>query len=184
MKGKKIDMTGFMKDSVMNEVIGGILDGAEKERHQLYDEIVNKDYEKDITKIDIGDFYLSYFYPFEEYLNVLLQNKLNLNEEQRFFVINADFFNRHFESLFQKYEGGSCCADKSNKIIRSIFEFLKTGDQIKFDYSQQYTYHLPRKILKSHDEIILAYQAIKSLIFGRGEKYFEFMSLLLQRESW
>lgn len=167
-----------MKEKVMSEVIGGILDGAEKERHQLYDEIVNKDYEKDITKIDIGDFYLSYFYPFEEYLNVLLQNKLNLNEEQRFFVINADFFNRHFESLFQKYEGNACCCDKSNKIIRSIYEFLKTGNQIEFDYNQKYTFHLPKRILNNHDEIIFAYKAIKSLLFGRGEKYIEYIMLL------
>jgi hypothetical protein len=168
----------FMKENVMKEVIDGIMSVSNKRNHELYDEIVNKDFEADVTKTNIGDFYISFIYPFENYLEVMLKNKLNLNEDASFLVINSEFFSRHFQELFQKYEGSFACADKTNTVLNSIYRFLKTAEPINFNYDQEYTYHLPKTILKTHDDIIALYKGLKSLLSGRPEKYINYFDAL------
>lgn len=170
-------MTKNMKITLENAV-NCIIEKADKERYELYNEIVNKSYTKDLENIKVGDFYINFIYPFEEYLQTLLENKLKLNDKQKNLFMNAEFFDRHFTNLFQVYEGNACCADKSRTLLNKICQFLVTGDKIEFNYDQQYTYHLPKRILNNHDEILKAYEALNSLIYGEWGKYIEFINSL------
>ena len=88
-----------------------------------------------------------------------------------FLVNNQDFLSNHLDFLFRHYEGASYSHDKTRTILRSLDRFFKDGIEIKFNYDQEYTYHLPKRILKNHEDIMLTYHALEDLFHGDPTKY-------------
>ncbi len=161
-------------------VISSMLSGQEKQRASLYEKILlesdfRKHFKLDEDGFDASEFHLYIQYPFEQFLQALLANQLKINSQSINFVLDSNFYKNHFESLIRKFEGSSCCADKSSTIIRAIYKYLTKGEKIEFNFSGEYTFHLPKTIFKTHDSIMEFYEALESLYYGDSEKYLQFL---------
>jgi len=92
-------------------------------------------------------------------------------ENVEFIYVSYTFIESHLSRLFATYEGHACSADKSRTIVNSLVRHFKTKEDIEFDYSAEYTSHLPKNILKEHGQIISFYEGMKGLMCGSPDKY-------------
>lgn len=121
---------------------------------------------------DYGDFYFSLAYPFEKFLKGMIQNTFGgCYADIEFILLNSQFIKRHFVRLIEKVEGHACCADKSTAIINELIRFYETGQEIVWNYEQKYTYHMPKKIFTTHQDIISFYQSLVNLFYGNPTAY-------------
>ena len=147
-------------------------DSIEKDQVELYKKII----EGSKIKIDPDDpetFYFSLIYGFDNFLRGLIKHEISKNNEVLFILKNYMYVNNHFEKMIISKEGTACCADKSRTIIRRLLKWYKSGEKIEFDYTGEYTFHLPKVIFKTHDEIIIFYEGIQHLYYGHPVKYLE-----------
>ncbi len=93
-----------------------------------------------------------------------------------FLALQYEFVYAHFSKLIEKEEGVPCSDDKVGTIIRALFHHLKNGDAIAFNYEQQYTFHLPKKIFKTQAEIVGFFEGLHRLYYGDPERYLKEMS--------
>lgn len=162
-----------MKKENIKKVLDCMLDSIEQEQIDLYKKLID---EKCKTKINnIEDFYFNLIYPFKKFIAGLIKVEISKNDDVAFILQNSQFIDRHFVKWIEKIEGRACCADKSKTILRKLFEFYKNNEKIKFDYTQKYTFHLPKIIFKTHEDIIGFYEGLKNLYYGNSEKYFKFI---------
>lgn len=117
------------------------------------------------------DFYITAIYPHEMLIDGILSNKLTNNDDIKFIYEKYNFISNHFEKIIVKKEGRSCSADKSRTILNSLVKFFKNSEKINFDYTQKYTFHLPRKIFTDHKLIVDFYHSLKHLYYGNPEYY-------------
>lgn len=82
-----------------------------------------------------------------------------------------EFITHHLDYLFSTYEGSACSHDKTRTIIGRLTRFFESGVEIEFNYNEEYRYHMPKIILKTHEKIINAYKALESLFYGNPTKY-------------
>ncbi len=158
-----------MKKEKVKEVLNGMLDIIEQKQIDLYNKLID---EKcfDETK-NIEEFYFSLIYPHQEFISGLIKSEISQNEDVIYIIKKFMDIKRHFEYWLHRIEGYTCCADKSSTIMEHLLKFYKEGTQIKFDYKQKYTFHLPKIIFKTHKSIINFYEAVKSLNCGNPTKY-------------
>ncbi|MDB4726133.1 hypothetical protein OAF54_01760 [bacterium] len=105
------------------------------------------------------------------------------NDDVIFILSHSSFIESNFKNLFEKYEGSSCCADKSRTIVKSLIHHFVTGEPIRFNYDQEYTYHLPKGMFRVHSEIIGFYKALKALHYGKFDKYITELGSIMQQAS-
>lgn len=174
--------------NITNETIKatleGMFDSISKENIELYKRL--KDETKGIEIKNPEDFYFQMVYPFEKYLEGLVSFELSDTEKSQlgklqFLLINSRFIESHFEKLIIMKEGTGCCADKSRTIINALFVWFKDGIKINWNYQQEYTFHLPKKIFKDHDSIIEFYDGIHQLYYGNLEKYLKTFHKIMQQ---
>lgn len=158
-----------LKQEHINEVLDGMFGAIEKEQVELYKTLVNKTHHKEIKTVD--DFYFGLVYPYEEFLSGLIKTTISCNSDVGFILKHSRFIESHFEKLIKNTEGVGCCADKSRTIMHELLSFYNDGRHIVFDYEQQYTYHLPKAIFKTHESIIGFYEGLRGLYYGNPEKY-------------
>lgn len=82
-----------------------------------------------------------------------------------------EFIEHHLDYLFRTFEGNACSHDKTRTIMGRLERFFESGVEIEFNYKEEYTYHMPKIILTTHDEIIVAYHALEYLFYGNPKKY-------------
>jgi len=166
-----------MKTEALKEFLNAMTDSIEKEKIELFEKII------DSSKIEQYDnpneFFYAVLYPWEKFISGFLKSTINANKDVEFIFKNSQYIDRHFCNLFEKYEGSACCADKSRTIVNRLLKYYQEGEEIVFNYEAEYTYHLPKKIFKSHDHIIQFYESIKSLLYGNPEKYLEALKVVL-----
>lgn len=175
------DKTKFEKG--LTNVISSLLSGQEKERASLYEKILleedfHKHFKIDKDKFDPCDFHIYLQYPYEQFLECLIDNQLKISMKAKYFLLNIHFFENHITRVIERIEGSTCSVDKSRTIVSGIYSFLAYDRKIEFNYEGEYTYHLPRQILKTHDEIIKYYEALDDLYWGKEIKYLEFLLTL------
>jgi hypothetical protein len=151
----------------------------EKEEVELYKKILDNGIDKKIETPE--DFFFSVLYPFKKFTSGLISAEISTNRDVEFLLMNSQFIEHNFENLFTKFEGRQSCADKSSTIMRKLFTFFVIGERIEFDYNGKYTFHLPKKIFKTHDDIVNFYQALKNLYYGDGTKYMEEMLKIVKQ---
>jgi hypothetical protein len=164
-----------MTDSILAEsiknVLGGLITSLESESLESYEAVASVPIVQEATeKVRQGDlegFYYSFICPLSVMVDGLLAQELPQSPEAQFLFKHSQFVERHFENLIKKYEGSACCADKSRTILESLLRFLKTGEEISFDYTQKYTYHLPELVFKTHGEIVEFFSALHQLYYGK-----------------
>ena len=153
----------------IKEVLNLMVDSIKQKEIDLYNKLID---EKCFDKIeDINEFYFGLIYPFEIFISGLIKSEISNNEDVTFILKNSQFVENNFRYWIERIEGMSCCADKSRAILRRLLDFYKSGNRIDFDYTQEYTFHLPKVIFKTHESIIDFYNGVKSLKYGNPTKY-------------
>jgi hypothetical protein len=136
-----------------------------------------------LKQYDLTRFELSYIYPAEELGEAIVGRALSNNPKISFLVLHSSFVGSHLQNLFESLEGRAYCADKEGTVIRSLIGFFHKGTRIEFNYDQEYTYFLPRKILRDHDSILAYFDSLMDLYYGRPNRYLKQMALLAAAAS-
>jgi hypothetical protein len=134
-----------------------------------------------VRKGDYRGFYFALMYPISKMVNGLLAKELPNSPDAQFLLNNSRFIENHFKRLIEKLEGSACCADKTRTIMKELLRFLTNGKEITFDYTQEYTYHLPVLLFNTHDEIVVFFKALRHLHFGYPDQYIETLAKIYKR---
>lgn len=102
------------------------------------------------------------------------------SDELKFLYMESKFVQNHVRALIERYEGGACVADKTRTILKALARFYADGQPIFFNYSGEFTYHLPDIILREQAEILRYFRALRSLHLGRSDRYIEFLHSIAQ----
>lgn len=127
---------------------------------------------------NIDQFYFALQYPVENLVRGILEAEMPSNDDAQFLMMNSQFVEGHLKNLIKKYEGWSCSADKSGTMMRALLKFFLTGEHIVFDFSHEPTYHLPVKVLNTHESLVEFYRGLKYLHYGQPEHYLKALSKL------
>lgn len=170
-----------MKEEI-NKVMDGLLSFIEKENNEAIIDVINNPIVQTALSRaesgDIEDFYFSFLYPISNVIDGVTQQVSSCRKTQ-FILKHSQFIERHFEGLIRQHEGFACCADKSRTIMNKLFLAYLNDEEIVFNYDAEYTYHLPKKIFKTHDDIIMFFEGVYSLYYGKPEKYLKSLSCVL-----
>lgn len=93
------------------------------------------------------------------------------NPSAVFLVLHHEFVYAHVSKMIEDAEGHPCSADKASTIVGALYRHLMVGDAIAFNYEQQYTYHLPKKIFKTQTEIVGFFEGLQNLYYGNPDRY-------------
>lgn len=167
-----------LEEEKITKVLDSMMGAIEQEKIDLYKELIKK--RGNIKIEDYEDFFFSLVYPHKQFLEGLIKTEISKNDDVCFILINSRYVESHFVQWIQQKEGGACSADKSRTIMRSLLKWFKVGQKIVWNYEQEYTYHLPRKVFTTHEDIILFYEGIKSLHYGNPQKYLESLKSLIK----
>ena len=162
-----------MSKEIKKKALVGVLDGLvgafDIEATSLFLRLVEN---MTIEKIsDYEELYLFLLFPFEQFVDGAIMSIVSNDCDVRFLLSKSRFVEDHMQKMFQRVEGTGCCTDKARAVVSSLINYYKTGIEISFDYDGKYTYHLPKKILKTHEECVAFYEALKSLYYGNPDKY-------------
>lgn len=86
-------------------------------------------------------------------------------------IKNYQLIKSNLDSLFTKYETLTCSHDKTRTVLSSYFDYILFDKKIDFNYDQEYTYHLPKKVLKTHYEIIEYISSLYKFFNGNFDNY-------------
>lgn len=125
------------------------------------------------------EFYFALQYPFDEMVDALVDSAVLHGQEARFLMKHAQFVEGQFEKIIEKNEGSACCVDKSRFIMRSLFNHFTTGNEIELNRAQEYTYHLPKKVFTTHEQIVGFFDGVMRLYYGQYEPYIKALSVVL-----
>lgn len=165
-----------MKKGDIGDFLDAFTGQIDKENIELYKNLLEKGVVDDIETPE--QFYFAILYPFSQFIDGLIQVELKGDHNVQFIMKCSRFIENNFVKLIETHEGSACSADKSRTIMKSLLNFYLKGDKIEFNYEQEYTYHLPKKIFKTHDSIIEFFEALYSLYYGNGDKYIKAMLTL------
>lgn len=116
-------------------------------------------------------FEMAVHYPVSQVVGGLVRKHLGNAHELEFLYQHTGFVSSHFRKLIESREGSPCSADKVRTILGAISTFYSRGQKIEWDYDQEYTYHLPRRIFTTHDVIISFFEGLLHLYYGNNERY-------------
>ena len=125
------------------------------------------------------EFFFALQYPFDELVDALVDAAVPHGQEAKFLMKNSQFIEAQFEKIIEKNEGSACCADKSRFIMRSLFNYFTTGKEIELNRAQEYTYHLPKKVFTTHEQIVGFFDGVMRLYYGQYEPYIKALSVVL-----
>lgn len=158
----------IMKDNIVR-VLAAISDSIQQEHSDEFAKI-----SETVTPPTFGDveeFNYLVHNPIRTYLKELIKSSVSPNPDIQFIHLNYQFVKSQFESLIVRREGSQSCADKSRTIINRLIKYYLTGERIEFDYDQKYTFHLPKVIFKTHDDILEFYKGIHRMYYGNPDEY-------------
>jgi hypothetical protein len=158
-----------MEKERIKEVLDLMSNSIKQNEIDLYKKLID---EKCFDKIeDVDDFYLGLIRPHKQFISGLIRSEISKNTDVKFILENSQFIERNFQYWIEKIEGMPCCVDKTRTILKRLIEFYKNGTKIEFDYTAEYTFHLPKVIFKTHESITEFYESVKSLYYGNPTRY-------------
>lgn len=160
-----------MKDEAIKEVLTGMVGMIDKENIELYEKLIDLRNGREIK--DIESFYFELIHPYRKFLKGLIKKEISNNSDIEFLLLNSTYVESHFATWIKQKEGWACSADKSRTIMSRLFSWFTSGAEIKWDYSQEYTFGFPKKVFTTHDDVIKFYESIKSLYYGNPQKYLD-----------
>lgn len=165
-----------MNSESIKNFLEAFSESISKEEVELYKSLLDKGIGGYNVK-NPEDFYYKVLYPFEQFVSGLISHEFSNDSDVNFILLNSDFIEQNFKEIVEKIEGMACCVDKSRTILKRLFNFYNSDKtkEIEFNYEAEYTYHLPKKVFTTHEDIINFYQALKFLYYGQSQKYLEEM---------
>lgn len=171
----------------LRDVLGSLFAGIEDKNKEGYRRVAEmpevQEAAASVRRGDLDAFFFSLVYPFENLINGLLAVEFPDSHEAQFLFKHSRFVENHFEQIIRKYEGSACCADKSGAILSYLLAFLRTGKEISFDYTQEYTFHLPKKVFTTHEEITTFFKALQRLHSGSPDSYIVALGGIMARQA-
>ncbi len=169
-----------MDQDALKSFLNSLSEILDQEKIELFNKIIDSSKIEEFN--DPEEFFLGVLYPWEKFISGLLKTSFGDNSDVEFIYRNSQFIDHHFNNLFSKYEGMACCSDKSRMIVKRLVDFYISGEKIEFDYDAEYTFHLPKKIFKNHDDIVGFYEGLRGLNYGNPTKYLEELKKVLTHE--
>lgn len=124
-----------------------------------------------VEDTDADLFHMSLIYPLGSMVDGLLSTYFGNNYEVQFLFKHYSYVENHFRHHLERYEGSTCIADKTRTIIYHLIVGLTAKTKLEFDYSGEYTYHLPKKVFMTQDQNIEFFKGIYDLYYGNPIKY-------------
>jgi hypothetical protein len=124
-----------------------------------------------VEETDADLFYMSLIYPLGNMVDGLLTTYFGQNYEVQFLFKHYSYVESHFRHNLERHEGSACVADKTRTIIRHLIIGLTAKTKLEFDYSGEYTFHLPKKVFMTQDQNIEFFKGIYDLYYGNPIKY-------------
>lgn len=166
--------------SALNDVFTGIFASIAKEQAEAFSQVAElpavQAAREHVRDLDTGGFYYKFMHPIDNLVDGLLAAELPGSSDARFIFKNSQFVECHFRALIEQYDGNSCCADKTRTVVKALLTYLTTGKDIAFDHTQKYTFHLPKKVFTTHQEVLQYFKAVQRLFYGQSDAY---MTVLL-----
>lgn len=166
-----------MEKEDLKKFLDSMLSSIGQKEINLYKSIIEANNINTIE--DHEEFFLAILYPFEQFVSGFVRSEIANNRDVIFIIKNQNYIKNNFSRIIKQKEGSSCSSDKSRTIMMSLLNHYKTGEKIVFNYDQEYTYHLPNKVFRTHDHIIKFYEGLKNLWYGDNAKYLEALALVL-----
>ena len=166
------------EDSIKS-LLNSMVDGIGKENVELYQKLIEGSGFKKVENIE--EFFFMLIYPHKQFLKGLIDCEISKNNSVKFLYLNHEFIENNFVKIIQDVEGSACSADKSRTIINRLCNWFINGERIEWDYSGEYTYHLPKKVFTTHDEIIDFYKALENLYYGNYKSYLEALGKIMSK---
>lgn len=132
-------------------------------------------YYKNLLHSDFENFIYNIFSSMDGFWEIVLDNFAD-KPRLKFLIQKHEKIENHFNKIIVKQEGSPCCYDKSGTIMTKIFNYLDTGQEIVFDYSQKYTFHYPKAVFENGDNILEFFEALYFLENGQGDRYVNFIN--------
>ena len=120
---------------------------------------------------DLDNFYYQVLFPFEEYFRGMLTAEISTKSPVQFLLLNYNFVEGHFQTMYSRYEGGPCCADKSRWAMRALFNYFDKATPITIDLTAKYTFHYPKQILNAEQSILGFFNGLMRLFYGEPDAY-------------
>lgn len=167
--------------NIFDDFIWGFANSISQDNINLYKTLSkdNKNKEKQFPE----EYWFDNIYPFYNYVEWEIKSKYGNSDDLVFLYQHQDYVDHHLWYFIKKIEWDSCYADKTGTIIKRLAKYFISWEIIEFDYSWEYTYHLPTKVFTKHDEIIDFYRAVQNLYFWHPEKYLEIMWKILIKKN-
>ncbi|WP_315922859.1 hypothetical protein [Mesorhizobium sp. SP-1A] len=176
--------------AVLSELIERITTEGWQNRAKLISIIIENSYIaasiEDLEKNRFEEFHEKIVRKSEDLIEGIVEHvfgEARENSDISFLIKQYDFVYHHLEQLFTKFEGHACCVDKTRTVLARLLLNKACGARIEFDYNGEWTYHIPKKILTSHDAVIEFFDAMINLYYGRHEKYLAMLIALSGRSK-
>jgi hypothetical protein len=151
-------------------VVEGILAGARREQVVAADAFTDQAAVlaavEAIRAHKLADFDRALVRPMEAVVSGVLAKELQGNHRAQFLFGKHRFVETQFRAMVEEIDGMACCADRNRTILRALAGHLVAGKPIVFDYTQEYTYHLPVRVFRTETDILAFFDAVRSLYYG------------------
>lgn len=125
-------------------------------------------------------------YPLSQTMLAVVNTRFKSPQEALFLLEQYQFVEMHFNHWIRKIEGSSCSSDKSRTIVRRLMKLFKSAEPIVWDYTAEYTYHMPKSVFVDHAEIYRFFVALRELYYGNSLSYItivQYMATKIPREN-
>ena len=161
------------------QAMESMVDIFHKEEDDFYKELSKNVKPKEIENYE--DFYRQLIRPAEKYWSGFIRTEIGKNNDLDFFLINSSFIEQNFKFWIINKEGSACSSDKSRAIMNRLYGWIKDEQRIIFDENEEYTYHHPKKVFTTHDEIDAFYLGLHHLHYGNPQQYLSIISELVKK---
>lgn len=168
-----------MNKEVLTGFLETLSDVIENDKVEMFRSVIGS---LQIERYDDPEgFYYGVLFPWSKFIGGFLKSELKANDDIEFIYKNYRFIEAQVRAFVVQHEGLMYSADKSRTIIRRLVSFYSKDEKIVFDYDSEYTYHLPRKVFTTHEDIICFYEAVRGLYYGNPAKYLHEANKLIKK---
>ena len=180
---------GALSDAELQSALGNILESLASQsgvsKAELDAFVASPGISEAINELKSGDidsFYFRVLYPRNKLYRAVVARFVGDYPKVQFLVEQYDFIESHFKHWIQAIEGSTCSADKSGTLVTALFWYFTKERPIQWNYEQEYTYHLPKTVFITQDEVLGFFESLEFLYGGRPEKYLQQLTWLAKRQ--
>jgi hypothetical protein len=169
--------------AVLNALLGGVEADGQSALQQVSEVPAVIEARAAAKALSLDTFYFALPYRLNQMVDAILEAELPGNGNAQFLMGNSSFVSNHLDEIFTKFEGSACSHDKTRTVLRGLMRFFTTEQPISFNYEQEYTFGLPKKVLKSHDSIVEYFKGLRHLFYGNPDYYLKAMQNIIAEHA-